>query len=61
MELKSLLCHYYSNLVDKDVKIRDDGRDRNTCLFSNLKLIKINLTCYLPPKVSYGSKTVMVV
>lgn len=25
--------------------------------FSHPKLIKINLTCYLPPKVCYGNKT----
>lgn len=28
--------------------------------FSHPKLIKINLTCYLPSKVSYGNKTLMV-
>lgn len=28
-------------------------------LFSHPKLIKINLTCYLPPKVSYGNRTLM--
>lgn len=28
--------------------------------FSHPELIKMNLTCYLPPKVSYGSKTLMV-
>lgn len=58
--MKSLPCYYYSNLLRKILRLEKMDEIEMSVFFSHPKLIKINLICYLPPKVCHENKTLMV-